>query len=219
MLEETYLESTIRWHLYRRWKRPQRRKRVCERLFHQVLRSAPAGLFVDCGANVGDVTAAALRYGRRVICFEPDLDALAVLKSRFGSDDRVKIIPKAVGNSDRTADFHQSPKVAAGNIRSTQASSIIKTEENNGLTRTIDVIDIVRFIQELNEPVAVLKMDIEGLEAECLEQMFASGTVENIGYLFVETHERFSEELAERISRIRKHVSDNSISNIYLDWI
>lgn len=219
MLEESYLESTLRWHLYRRWKRPQKRERICERLFHQVMRSAQSGIFIDCGANIGDVTAAVRRYKKKVICFEPDLDALSVLRERFASDNQVEIIDKAVGNSDRTAQFYQSPKVAAGDISFTQASSVIRTEANNGLTRTVEVVDITRFIHELDRPVSVLKMDIEGLEAECLEKMIQLQMLEKIGYLLVETHERFSEDLSMRISLIRKYVSENNIKNIYLDWI
>lgn len=220
VLEESYLESTIRWHLYRRWKWRRSPKRVGERIFHAAVRSSPkGGLFVDCGANVGDITAAALRYGMRVIAFEPDLDALAVLRERHGSDNRVTIIPKAVGNSDRVADFHQSAEVQTGNLRSTEASSMIPTGNNRGRVRQVEVVDIVKFLRSLDEPVSILKMDIEGAEVECVEALLDAGLVGEIGQIIVETHERFSQELSEATAALRRRLADEKIGNVNLDWI
>lgn len=83
MLEESRMEFMIRWHLYRRWKRRPSSKRVAEFTFHKMMERAPAGIFLDLGANIGSVTAAALSYGLEVIAFEPDPLALATLRRGF----------------------------------------------------------------------------------------------------------------------------------------
>ena len=77
-----------------------------EAMFKQVMEKLPRnGIFVDLGANVGNIVARALDYGHKVYAFEPDPGALAVLQARFGTDPRVEIIPKAVGSVARTARF------------------------------------------------------------------------------------------------------------------
>jgi len=218
MLRESYFEFMLKWYAYRRWQRPPRRLRQAEYDFHQIMRKVPAGsLFIDLGANVGDVTGHALAYGVRVFAFEPDPIARKTLAKRFGGNDRVTIIPKAVGGSARKAQFHQRPDVNDG--RRTESSSLIQTHEHeNGNSFEVEVVDLVAFLQGLDGPIAVVKMDIEGAEAECIEAMLDAGLHHSIGQIWVETHERFSPELAERIGKLRDRIARENISNINLDW-
>lgn len=212
MLEESRMEFMIRWHLYRRWKRRPSSKRVAEFTFHKMMERAPAGIFVDLGANIGSVTAAALSYGLEVIAFEPDPLALATLKARFSSDPRVTIIPKAVGAQARTATFYHLPEY-------TEASSLIKTAENSvGEPVEVDVINIVDFINGLDKPISVIKMDIEGAEAECLEAIISAGLHKRVGHILVECHDRFSPEISSRLDKIREEISSNNIVNVNLNW-
>ena len=100
------------------------------------------GLFIDLGANVGDVTRHALSYGMRVIAFEPDPTALEVLTRRFGNDSRVTIVPKAVGGSTRKATLHQRPDTS--NVRMTEWSSLFEVPAHaQGPTFAVEVIDLV----------------------------------------------------------------------------
>lgn len=213
MLEESRMEFMIRWHLYRRWKRRPSSKRVAEFTFHKMMERAPAGIFLDLGANIGSVTAAALSYGLEVIAFEPDPLALATLKARFSSDPRVTIIPKAVGAQARTATFYHLPEY-------TEASSLIKTAENSvGEPVEVDVINIVDFINGLDKPISVIKMDIEGAEAECLEAIISAGLHKSVGHILVECHDRFSPDISSRLDKIREEISSNNIVNINLNWV
>lgn len=220
MLEEGYIESAIRWNLYRRWKNPPRRTRALEWLFHTAARSAPRGsVFLDCGANVGDISVAALKHKMKVIAFEPDKNALKLLEARFKGVKNIEIIPKAVGNSDRVASFFQSEKSIKGDILATQGSSFFRHEYAQNDAGTVEVVDIVKFIQNLDTKVGVLKMDIEGAEIECIEAILDAGLHRSIGYILVETHERFSEELATKTAALRKRIQAIGAENINLDWI
>ncbi|WP_434721994.1 FkbM family methyltransferase [Mesorhizobium sp. RIZ17] len=218
MLQESYLEFVLRWHLYRRWHRPPRPKRQAEFNFHQLMKATPAGgLFIDLGANVGDVTRHALSYGMRVIAFEPDPTALEMLTRRFGSDKRVTIVPKAVGGSARKATLHQRPDTR--NVRMTEWSSLFEVSAHaKGPTFAVEVIDLVEFLKDIREPIAIVKMDIEGAEAECIEAMLNDGVYRSIGRILVETHERLSPDLAIRIRALRDRISRENITNIDLDW-
>lgn len=217
MLKESYLEFAVRWHLYRKWHMPPRPNRQAEYDFHRTMKTVRAGgLFIDLGANVGDVTRHALDYGMRVIAFEPDPVARQVLTARFGKSSRVTIIPKAIGGSARTAIFHQASKIDATR---TEASSLFETKHNaKGTAFEVEVVDIVQFLRGLQEPIAVIKMDIEGAEAECLEAIMDAGIHHSIGKILVETHERFSPDLAERIGNLRDRIEREGIRNINMDW-
>jgi len=218
MLKESYFEFTVRWHLYRKWHMPPKPNRQAEYDFHRIMKAAPAGgLFIDLGANVGDVTRHALNYGMKVVAFEPDPTARKVLTKRFGGDDRVTIIPKAVGGSARTAKFYQPS--GSDNIGRTEGSSLVETSLHvNGSIFEVEVVDIVQFLRGLHEPIAVVKMDIEGAEAECIDAILNAGIHRSIGQVLVETHERFSPELADKIGQLRHRISRESIRNINLDW-
>lgn len=169
-------------------------------------------IFLDLGANIGLVTGAALRQGFNVIAFEPDPKALATLRARFVDDPRVQIIPKAVGGSARPAKLYRCPD------EDTEWSSLNRIDVHaGGEVIDVEVVDLVEFIRSLDRPVSVVKMDIEGAEAECLEAILDADLHRSIGFILVETHERFSTELAIRIAAIRKRVK--GMPNINLDWI
>lgn len=218
MLKESYIEFMLRWHLYRRWHRPQRPKRLAEYNFHKTMKTVPpGGLFIDLGANVGDVTRHALSYGMKVIAFEPDPVAGLALTKRFGDNERVTIILKAVGGLAGKANLHQVPDTK--DIGMTEWSSLFRAPAHaSGESFEVEVVDLVQFLRDLREPVAVVKMDIEGAEAECIERMLDDGIYRSIGQVWVETHERFSPDLAERIRALRDRIRREEIHNINLDW-
>ncbi|WP_353644948.1 FkbM family methyltransferase [Mesorhizobium sp. WSM2239] len=214
---ESDLEHWIRWHLYRKRKNSGRSGALRE--FHEYLRKLPAGsVCVDCGANLGNITYLMRRKGSRVIAFEPDPVAVKILKRRFTNDPGITIIEKAVGGANRKAMFYQRPDVA-GDIKHTKGSSLIKKRAHLDVAvAEVDVIDLPEFIVSLGDPVALLKVDIEGAEAELLEALLHKGVHRSIGQIYVETHERFSPELARRIADIRRQIQVEKITNINLDW-
>jgi FkbM family methyltransferase len=213
MLKEGRIEFFLRWYLYRKWKTKQKASRQAELTFHKMMNRLPKGVFLDLGANVGDVTAAVLRYGYNVIAFEPDPTALAKLRQRFEENRKVTIIPKAVGGSARTTTFYHMPT-------NTVVSSLTRTEYNSsGGAIQVEVVDIVHFIRELDQPVAGIKMDIEGAEAECLETIISAGLHNEIGQIIVECHDYIFPQIKGRLDAIRQKIRDDGIKNVDLTWI
>src|ERR1051326_2926786 len=54
-------------------------------------------LVFDVGANTGAKTEEYLRNGARVVCFEPQSACVDALRERFRGDDRVVVVPTALG--------------------------------------------------------------------------------------------------------------------------
>lgn len=215
MLEESRAEFMLRWHLYRRWKKPPSTRRQAEYSFHKMLDGVAAdSIFLDLGANVGHVSAKALEHNLKVIAFEPDPAALTLLRSRFGNNPNIEIIPKAVGASNRAAKLHRR----TGDL--TEWSSLIEFDFHaDDLAVDVDVVDLVDFVRQLPRPVGVMKMDIEGAEAECLEALLDSGLHRSVGTILVETHDRLSNDLAARLDAIRARIENEGIDNIDLTWV
>lgn len=216
-----YWGSWIRWHAFQRYQKGRmNRFRGALLRLRTCLRQLPAGsLVIDCGANVGDVTGIFLQHGMKVIAFEPDPVALEVLRDRFGTHGDVQIVPKAVGGKSGSAPLFQTKALSSGDISETTGSSLIRQKEHNDEpVATVDVVDLVSFIRSLPERVRILKLDIEGYEAEVLESLLDTGLYREIDLVLVETHKNISEQLRGRIIAIRDRLIDQRIANISLDW-
>lgn len=213
--DESNFETWWRWHLYRRWKNDPGRRSMYA--FRRYLANAPAdSLAVDCGANVGEITALMLAAGLRVIAFEPDPICIGQLRARFEGEPRLTLIPKAVGASDRHAPLYRQ---MADGQPATQGSSLIHAEYHvDEPAADVEVVDLMRFLRELGEPVHVLKLDVEGAEAEILEALFDQNDPPMIGRLFAETHESLNPDLARRLGDIRRRVSALDNPKIDLEW-
>ena len=84
----------------------------------------------------------------------------------------------------------------------------------------VECIDLASFIRELGRPVTLLKMDIEGAEVSVLNRMIDTGAIDEVQLAIVETHERFSEELAAATNALRERLSAAGMDRkVRLDWI
>jgi FkbM family methyltransferase len=216
-LTEPYWYATLKWHGDRRWHFWQPERREYYRTawaFRRALETGSGKVFIDCGANVGNISAMALAHGMLVHAFEPDPLAVTELRCRLGTPDGLTIHQAAVGAFARIEMLRCS---TAGTLASTEGSSIVASPDNGDFNRTeVAVIDLFDFVGSLDRPVAALKLDIEGAEAEILERMLAEPLA--IPFVFVETHERMSDDLDQRLTEIRTRIRHERMSHIYLGW-
>jgi len=219
-INENYWAMQAHYWFSRRWK-PRRRWRAETILrFRNLVRSLPNGaLAIDCGANVGDVTGVLVRDGLCVIAFEPDPLAFERLQGRFGKHPRVTLYQKAVGASAGTLQLYRTPQANAGDISHTISSTLFPhdiVEAAEGVT--VEVVDLPAFLRSLDEPVALLKLDVEGAETEIVQALLDGGH-EHLQHVLVETHERLIPELADQTRALRERVRREGLSKFDLDWL
>jgi FkbM family methyltransferase len=213
-LTESYAVAWLKWHTYRRFKdRPAYATMWDFRKY--VHDCPPGGLFIDCGANVGDASRLLLAKGFTVHAFEPDPMAAKELCRRLGNEPCFHFHAAAVGATPGHRAFYRR---AGGSLDDTQGSSLLHRPEMHGEAIDVEVIDLFAFIESLESRVDVLKLDVEGAEAEILERMLDERTYLRIGRIYVETHEPISLEIADRLARCRQRISEEAISNIDLGW-
>ena len=170
------------------------KRRHCKRAqdtFSQVLTETGVGdLCIDLGANIGTVTRRMAETGAKVISFEPDPGAWSVLKKNTEWLPNVRLINKAVGHEADTLTLYRSDKWSAYEPGAhTESSSLIPTTGASQAI-TVDVVDIIAFIEDLDRDIRIIKMDIEGAEWEILTRLIEHPVLNRIDCIFVETHER-----------------------------
>ncbi len=131
---------------------------------------------LDCGANVG---VSCLYFCKkfpnaRITAFEPEPKILAFLKHNLASGgcSQVTVIGKAVWSSETILKF-QSEGADAGRI-------------DSGAGKNLVDIPTIRLRDFLNEPLDLLKMDIEGAETEVVLDI--APCLQNVQNFFVEYH-------------------------------
>jgi len=177
---------------------------------------------IDCGANIGEMTAILARNGSVVHAFEPNPYAFASLQKRFESQPHVICHQAAVADRAGRSQLYLHQNSADDEVYWSNGSSLIAEKSNVSKNRTFEVetIDLSNFVKSLNQRVRVLKMDIEGAEFAVLDHLMASDTLDLIDHLFVETHDAKIPALAEIAARVRQRLAArNSSPTINLDWV
>ncbi len=143
---------------------------------------------IDCGAHIGVFSLLASYYfpKYKIHAFEPNPDSFKYLKENAEKRKNIIIYNKAVGYKDSTMKLYQ-PKDSARNgswtVIPQGARHIIGKKSIE-----VDVINLYNFIEKLNEPVFILKLDLEGFEAEIINR-FPTKLLKKIKIILLEEHE------------------------------
>ena len=133
---------------------------------HGNVRVRPGDIVLDCGANIGDFVAVALRAGASlVVAIEPSAEVVECLRRNFAGDRRVIVYPKGVWHEQTTLKFWSYPVSALDSIVMAK-----RTESPHDPIETrVDVTTIDSIMQELTlSRVDFIKMDIEGAEPNAI---------------------------------------------------
>ena len=169
----------------------------------QLVRALPRGaIALDCGANVGEVTAKLARRCGLVVAFEPSPVAFQELQRRVGGRRNVRLVHAAVGDADGTRRLYDHESAGTDPLGASAGSSLHPSKLNVNKRRwtTVTVVDLDRVIAGLTGPPDLLKLDVEGTEIEILERLIDTGRLETIPHVVVEMHDGVIPELAERRS-------------------
>lgn len=184
-------------------------KGIIERESYNFSTDDPQPLILDCGANVGlSVIFFKRRFPQaRIVAFEPDPAVFAALEhnvSKMVGTENVELVMAAVWSSQNAS----LPFFAEGS----NAGRLGERPQN---APTIKVPS-VRLRDYLDQPVSMLKLDIEGAELEVLQD--CADKLGQVSYLFVEYHsfhgkqQRLDEVLAIlRKAGFRIHLENDQV--------
>ncbi len=183
--------------------------------------SAKGALAIDLGANAGDFTQKMLDAGLRVIAFEPDPDTFASLEARFAGQANVTLMNKAAGAKAAVMTLMRDLEFQAGKPKRAMGSSLVFRGETMDKSNTVEVevVDFPALVLEQGERVAILKMDIEGSEWDLVPAMVDTGALDQVDYMFVETHE-WRDLHHEETARGFREMAENRKSPVMnFDWM
>jgi FkbM family methyltransferase len=178
-------------------------------------------LAIDCGANIGNVTAELARRGAFVYAFEPNPHAFAVLARRLGDSPNVELRRQAVLHRDDTVRLYFHVDAADDPIGSSTGSSVLPFKGNIDPTSYIEVeaIDLSKFVLSLEQPVRILKLDVEGAECPIVHRLIDTGAIERVDVALVEVHDRHISELRGEYEVLRTRLEREGLAGrVYTDW-
>jgi FkbM family methyltransferase len=140
-------------HLVDRRRLEYRRRR--EKVYRQLI--SPGDLCFDVGANIGDYTESLVSLGARVIAVEPQPSCIKELQARFAHNNRVIIVPVALGANEGRAEFFLREQ--------TWLSGFIKEMEDrkNIGSILVPIKTLDQLITTYGTP-KYIKIDVEGYE-------------------------------------------------------
>ncbi|WP_099823236.1 FkbM family methyltransferase [Oceaniglobus indicus] len=185
----------------------------------------PGDLALDCGANMGVVTAQLAATGADVIAYEPDPFAFARLCERFADHANVILVNAAVGATAgtvrlmRAEGFDDNPEGAS--VKSTILDGGRAIDASTGVeVNCLDFTEILRREALARGTIAFVKMDIEGAELDILEEMHRQDLFGTVRCLVAETHERKFKALRPRFRQLRRDLGATyGPGHVNLDWI
>jgi FkbM family methyltransferase len=141
-------------------------------------------LVLDGGANIGLATLFFKRErpDTRVIAFEPNPATFEMLEHNVGRVPRVTLVNAALAERHGNMTLHQ---VAAGDIGASRFKDYRLMYHEDTRIRSVEVAT-VPLSDYLTEPVALLKLDVEGSEGMTLAE--AGSAIRGIARLRIEFH-------------------------------
>lgn len=173
--------------------------------------------FIDCGANIGQTTAWALKtYGdklQQIDAFEPQIENFIELERMFATEDRVNLHKCAIWIANEHRMFY--PQLTGART----GSSLIrgKSSTSSDVFVRIQCIDILAWIYTncTTTEHNILKLDVEGAEFEILPILLDADLHKNglIAEWFVEFHSIKSPNANQLV--VERFLRD--VTN-YTDW-
>jgi len=189
-----------------------------QKLWDDVLSIIDEGtICIDCGANIGKVSAAWAAKGAIIHAFEPHPACFKALESNLQGQPNIYLYNEGVGCKNEILNLYLKNNTSADDIN--ESASIISDKLNVSSENfvQIPIIDLNEFINNLRVCVDVLKLDIEGAEVELLNEMIDRGMHKKIGLIVAELHEEIP-GLRCGILSLKEKIKAQSIENIHLDW-
>ncbi|HEX7902793.1 MAG TPA: FkbM family methyltransferase [Chitinophagaceae bacterium] len=191
------------------------------KLVPDLFRLNKKSLVLDCGANVGHISKLLASTGATVIAFEPDPLAYAAFERRCKNKKNITLIKKGVWDKDATIQLYTHKEAAGDEASFTVGSSIVADKLNVDTARgqSIEVTDLVTFMQQQERKIDLVKLDVEGAEIDILKKILATDSHTLFDRMYVETHETKIPSQQQDLAAIKEEMNRKGITNIKLNWI
>jgi FkbM family methyltransferase len=158
-------------------------KEIFEKKIYEFKTADSSPIILDCGANMG---VSALYFSKqfpnaKIIAFEPDESVLPFLEKNIQSQNlqNVELHKKGVWTEETELSFYTDNGLGGRT----------GIEYNNQIPTKIKTVRLKDF---LNEPIAMLKIDIEGAEFDVIKD--CEEKLHNVQHVFLEYHSFYNEE-------------------------
>lgn len=153
--------------------------------------------------------------------FEPNPDAFAVLRKRFGAAGNVELHQQAVLDREGIARLYLHVDARSDPVGASSGSSILPFKGNVDRETYVDVeaVDLSSFLMQLGRPVEVLKIDVEGAECPIVHRLLDTGAIERVSIVLVEFHDRHIPELVPEYAALRERLDREGLAGrVLTDW-
>lgn len=178
-------------------------------------------LVIDIGANAGLVSEIMAKTGADVLAFEPNRQAAEKLTEAASRYPNIKVNIVAAGIKEDTVNLYLHKDKNNSKEDLTQASSL-KAEKLNvsqDIVQPTQEIDMAAFLKNIDRPIDLIKIDIEGYEIELVNHLLDNKAFENVGKIYLETHERQFAALEEPTSAMKARIKDLGLADkFFYDW-
>jgi len=165
------------------------------------------GLVLDIGSYLGEYTEKVLKKNSRLTfwLYEPIPEYYSVCVKRFKNSKNVAVHQKAISADGRNF------QMQIDGLRSRQES--VNFLEGISI-KSISIQEIFDSVTEIE----LIKMNIEGMEYECLEQLIRTDSLIKAKHLLIQFH-NFENEAQNRRDIIRKQIAGD-FNNLYtFEWV
>jgi FkbM family methyltransferase len=177
-------------------------------------------LVIDCGANVGSISAIMADRGAEVYAFEPNPVAFEELRKKFTGNHKVHCSNKGVFDENTTRPLYFHEAAEEDPVKWSVGSSLMVTKQNINKEKFVlaEFVDLAEFILGLGQKVKIVKMDIEGAECQVINSLIDKGVMKKIGWLLVETHAEKIPGLQQELTALKEKIKIKKINNIDFNW-
>lgn len=179
---------------------------------------SPNDVVLDFGAHVGNATIEFAQRAKHVHAFEPNPETFGELQRQTARYTNVTLHNKIISDKAGVETlFFENVKRG----KHFEGSTIMEGKTNVSYENRVDVeaLDVSDFVKSLGEPVACVKMDIEGAEYRVLDRLLETGAIHDIGRLYVECHVDRIPGLAKAKEKTLEHAkAEGVLDKLDFDW-
>ncbi|MGB0671855.1 MAG: FkbM family methyltransferase, partial [Rhodospirillales bacterium] len=177
---------------------------------------------IDVGANKGLVSTLLAKKGALVYAFEPNTEAFRDLRKVATYFPNLRLSDSAAGTEDKETTLYLHKDTGEKVEDLSQASSLLSSKPNVSADHayTIKEIDFAVFLRDIDAPIELIKIDIEGYEVALVNHLLDKADLSRIAKIYVETHDRKWPELMEGTAQMKKRVQEMGLEDkFFFDWI